>query len=179
MLLRKEKLGDGTKLSYEEKFGILTESIKKYLDTEDKVATLGTNDLPRTIFDSNHPAYNLFASIYANAFIGSQREEIDKILDNPIRSQIIKRVRMECLFIYGLCGESFVTTLTNNLIDGVVAMSGVSGKTALALKKELGLYFSKRPILWYCCIANSLYSAAMVESSKGIKRKLLASARSS
>ena len=175
--LKKKDLGDGATLSYEEKFGLLTEGIKKFLETEDKAALAGTNDLPKTIYDYKHPVYNLFGSVYANLFVAQQREEIDKIIDNPIRDVLIKRVRGECLFFHALCGKKFVDTVTSNLISGIVAISGTTGKTSQALRRELETYFVKRPILWYCAVASTIFSMAVAENSKAA-RKVLAGSRS-
>lgn len=166
---KKEPSAMPSQMSYEDKYKLFIDNVKRYLVSEDNIAAMTTGgDMPKTIYDKEHAIFNLLGTVYANAFTQGMRDEIDKILDNhmEVRIQIIRRIREECLAVYALCGADFVRTVTSNLIDGIVAMSGVTGKTSQALRRELETYFIKRPILWYVIIAGNAYAAAMADNAR-------------
>lgn len=163
--------GKGDVLSFEEKYGLLLNNIAKYLDNEEALASGAKDGSATTIYTIKHPCYDLFATIYANMFIPAQRDTVEKIFGSQRQAMNIKRVRSECLTIYSLCGEDFVKRVIKNCIDGIVGISGITGRTSQALRRELEKFFAKNTVLWYCIVANSIYSIGF--SQHGIANRKL------
>lgn len=155
-------------MSYEDSFKFMNEIIRAMLDDEDKLArTTGTS----SVNESSHPACSLFTFMYANLYNPAQQDKYDQIIGNPIREQLMKRIRTAQMRVVAMVGKKFVDQITENLID--VISSNDPDKPS-ASRKRLTVYFRNRSSVWFCAMASVIYQSDAIDyaySHRDVKPK--------
>ena len=154
-------------MTFEEAFHYAIDTASVFIDEE--IVSAANMPENSNIFALEHPLYGLMAFIYPNLFLMEKRNEYDRIIDNPIRAQMIVRLRIKCLTVFSLIGKEFVDKITENEIDGIVKNAGL--KDPRSLRRDLEEFFRLRPITWFCILASSVYNNRLVARSKVVKKK--------
>lgn len=143
-------------MTYEESYKFASNVVEAFLQEESKVdEAYGTQ-----LYSDESQAYALFVSMYPNLFIKEWRDKLTTILDNPVREQLLKRIRDKQMLIISLTGKGFVDTLTNNLIDAIWYNAP---KRSRALRRELVRYFDEHPFVWFCALVSNVYMKHVIE----------------
>lgn len=143
-------------MTYEESYKFASNVVEAFLQEESKVdESYGVQ-----LYSDESQSYALFVSMYPNLFIKEWRDKLTAILNNPVREQLLKRIRDKQMLIISLTGKGFVDTLTNNLIDAIWYNAP---KRSRALRKELVRYFDENPFVWFCALVSNVYMKHVIE----------------
>lgn len=141
---------------YEESYKFASDVVEAFLQEEAKIDE--SNGIQ--LYSDESQAYTIFAFLYPNLFIKEQRDKLTDALNNSVREQLLKRIRVKQMLIISLTGKGFVGTLTNNLIDAVWYNAP---KRSRALRRELVRYFEEHPFIWFCALVSNVYMKHVIE----------------
>ena len=143
-------------MTYEESYKFASNVVEEFLQEESKV----DESYGIQLYSDESQSYTLFVSMYPNLFIKEWRDKLTSILNNPIREQLLKRIRDKQMLIISLTGIGFVDTLTNNLIDAIWYNAPNRSR---ALRRELVRYFDENPFVWFCALVSNAYMKHVIE----------------